>query len=624
MNQSRSLTPSRFKLAVECPTKLDYAGKEEYADRSRNDPFLNELAEGGFQVGELAKAYHPEGRELQDLDDDAAVAKTLELLRLEQVIIFGAAVRHENLFIRVDILRKEGKLLDLVEVKARAYEGKDELIGKRSGKVAPAWKPYLMDVAFQEHVMKKAFPAAVVRPRMILVDKNARASVEGLNQKFKRAENGVHTVGDVSPEALGTPVLKTVNVHQALKLIRADKYRIGHKAYDFGGYVDALAKAYETDTRIAPKIDCGVCAKCEFRASEGDGKKDGYKTCWKEAMGFDDADFAEPSVMELGGYTRKQACLKSGRFFLRDLDPLDFDVSKPLQKRQWLQVEKTVNNDAEPWIDRDGLARAFSQWTYPLHFIDFETSAVAIPFNKGHRPYETIAFQFSHHVAREDGRVEHADEYLNTDVGAFPNFEFVRALKAALERDDGTIFRYSAHENTVLNQIAEQLSVADDQPDREELIDWIQSITRRSADGAAGSRAMVDLLELVKNCYYQRDMGGSNSIKKVLPAVLNSSDYLQEKYSKPTYASANFENHAWVRFDENGRVKDPYALLPPLAAGDPLADGAAATTAYARLQFSDLPDEERAAIRQALLCYRELDTLAMVMIVEAWKSALEG
>jgi len=37
---------------------------------------------------------------------------------------------------------------------------------------------------------------------------------------------------------------------------------------------------------------------------------------------------------------------------------------------------------------------------YPYHFIDFETSTVAIPFHKGMRPYEPVAFQFSHDAGR--------------------------------------------------------------------------------------------------------------------------------------------------------------------------------------------------------------------------------
>ena len=40
------LTKSRFKLALECPTKLSYDGKSKYANQKIEDTFLISLAEG--------------------------------------------------------------------------------------------------------------------------------------------------------------------------------------------------------------------------------------------------------------------------------------------------------------------------------------------------------------------------------------------------------------------------------------------------------------------------------------------------------------------------------------------------------------------------------------------------
>ena len=40
--------------------------------------------------------------------------------------------------------------------------------------------------------------------------------------------------------------------------------------------------------------------------------------------------------------------------------------------------------------------------------------------------------------------------------------------------------------------------------------------------------------------------------------------------------------------------------------------------AYYRLQFEDIEKEVRSEVEHALLKYCELDTLAMVMIYEAW------
>lgn len=57
------------------------------------------------------------------------------------------------------------------------------------------------------------------------------------------------------------------------------------------------------------------------------------------------------------------------------------------------------------YFDGEGYLNARAGWKFPLHCIDFETSAVAIPFASGRHPYEITAFQFSHHVVHEDGRV---------------------------------------------------------------------------------------------------------------------------------------------------------------------------------------------------------------------------
>jgi hypothetical protein len=148
------------------------------------------------------------------------------------------------------------------------------------------------------------------------------------------------------------------------------------------------------------------------------------------------------------------------------------------------------------------------------------------------------------------------------------------------------------------------------------------------------------MLEVVKKHYYHPSMKGSNSIKGVLPAVLKSSKFIQEKYSKPIYGSKeipslNFNEMVWIKKDENGEIINPYKLLPNLFddltldnieeyISDPaLADGGAAMTAYAKMQFTEMSDEERKLVSQGLLRYCELDTFAMVVIYEFWKDEIE-
>jgi hypothetical protein len=49
-----------------------------------------------------------------------------------------------------------------------------------------------------------------------------------------------------------------------------------------------------------------------------------------------------------------------------------------------------------------------------------------------------------------------------------------------------------------------------------------------------------------------------------------------------------------------------------------ISEGGAAAVAFAKMQFTEMSDMERNALREALLQYCELDTLAMVMIWEHW------
>ena len=64
------------------------------------------------------------------------------------------------------------------------------------------------------------------------------------------------------------------------------------------------------------------------------------------------------------------------------------------------------NIHGNAYLNVEGLRREMDKWVFPLHMIDFESSSVALPFYEGMRPYESIAFQFSHHIIRRDGSIE--------------------------------------------------------------------------------------------------------------------------------------------------------------------------------------------------------------------------
>jgi len=468
--------------------------------------------------------------------------------------------------------------------------------------------------------------------------------ISGLNQLFKIVRDGNRSKVIASPEA------KTAKVnHNILALVPMDEYvdiinQDGVKYLDYTNALPLLAEewslAYQADRKIPPHPG-SQCASCEFKSTPGDGYKNGFKECWEQAYQFTDADFEQGTVLDIYNYRKKDKLIADGRVRLSSVNEDDINIvdggeELSLSERQWMQVRGIPADEDRGgyWIADHLIRKEMSSWKYPYHFIDFETSTVALPFHAGMQPYEPVAFQFSHHVMHVDGRVEHVGEFLLTDPVVFPNFKFVQALKDQLDQDDGTVFMWSPHENTILNKIIKQLESTPNPPaNGQELVQFIRSLVKD------GERAMYDLCKLSGKAYYQVDTKGSSSIKKVLPAVLKTSAFLRQKYSQPIYGSQggipskNFTNFTWWVNAGQGVPLELYDLLKDygsellgetvLAGEDPdelvIANGGAAATAYARLQFEELGVEQRRRICEALLRYCELDTLAMVMIVEAWK-----
>lgn len=653
-SRPRFLTKSRFKLAVECPRKLFYTGKKEYLDKSRDDSFLEALAEGGYQVGELAKLMYPGGVTVDELEHQIAMEKTRELLKRDQVVIFEAALSFENFFIRVDVLKKSGNSIELIEVKAKSYRQSEDgdFRGARGG-IKSDFLPYLQDVAFQRYVAQLALPQSKINAFLMLANKDAVSSVDGINQRFKvrKVDDRLKVLIDpaLTQSQVGDPLLVCVNVDNQVDEILTGSLLIEpYNSLKFADAVKAFADAYVTDTAMDP-IPTSKCAGCQFKAESypgADDLKSGFHECWTQAHGWDPADFNSGTILDLWRFLKKDALIDQGVLKLSSVSSSDigFNDEEPgregltTKHRQWYSCKPEWPGGGDYYLNTEGLARESSSWTYPFHCIDFETCAVAIPFVKGMHPYETTAFQFSHHVIELDGHVQHKTQWLNTEPGINPNFEFVRALREALTQDRGTIFRWAAHENTVLNHIRLQLKRAELPPrDADELIAFIESITTRKADGpdVVGPRNMVDLCRLAEKFYFHPSTKGSNSLKKVLPAVMSSSNFLRDTYSDPWYGpgtSLNFDSPIVWWQAKDGVVVDPYKLLPPVfndipveeiealedGLSEDLREGGAAMSAYARLQFEDMPNFQRESIKSALLRYCELDTLAMVMVMQAW------
>lgn len=647
MTPKKYLTKSRFKLALECPSKLYYSGKpNEYHDSMSENAFMASLAEGGYQVGEFAKQRYPNGIEIDGYDHAKVVQQTMQLLQQDQATLFEPAILVGNFFIRIDVLIKNGNHFELIEVKAKSYDSRAPDIESKRGGISSGMLPYMQDVAFQKWVLQQAFPLADIATFLMMPDKAQALEVDGINQIFKingRSDIEINNPKLLNLQSLAEKLLTKVNVDKYVEEILARPFEYSGGEGFIADIANQFSDAYQADKKI-PAVIGTQCGGCQFKTTPNDALKSGFHECWQEALGWKPQDFDAGTVLDIWNFRKKQQLIDQGIYKIAQVqrhDVGDFKSEAGVDglsrmQRQWLQINGIPESDnlGNYYFDRALASVTMSKWVYPYHFIDFETSAVALPFHAGMKPYEQVAFQFSHHLMEFDGSVKHAGEFLCVEPGVFPNYAFARALKAQLDQDNGTVFMWSHHENTILSTILAQLSYDKNPPsDVAELICFIKTVIK------SGEREMVDLCAFAEKAFFHPETKGSNSIKKVLPAMLKVSQTLIDTYSQPVYGkpdcipSLNFSSHegfAWLTHNANGALIDPYeklkahakAMLPDDVKTDAsvIAEGGAAATAYARLQFESLDLETRERIKSALLRYCELDTLAMVMIVQGWQT----
>jgi hypothetical protein len=231
-----------------------------------------------------------------------------------------------------------------------------------------------------------------------------------------------------------------------------------------------------------------------------------------------------------------------------------YDVPEEyLKEEQRSQVR--ANRDRQESVDRAGVRSFLESIRYPLYYLDFETFMSPVPPYDGIRPYQQIPFQYSlHRQESPDGELEHT-EYLGLP-GEDPRQGLIAKLAGEIPGEASVLVYNKSFETGILEQLA----------------GWhpeYASAVQRIIGG------IIDLMEPFQNrSVYSWRMNGSYSLKSVLPALV----------PEPAY-----ENLA-------------------------IRDGGMAMTAYQAMNRSDnLADIAR--IRQDLLEYCSLDTLAMVKIL---------
>lgn len=657
-----NLNKSAFVIALDCPRKLWY-NNNAYPNLNNDNAFLKALAVEGQKFGAIARIYYGcDGATfIKDKNIEKALQESEKFLSQENVSIAECAFRFSNLEARADILQKTGNNVKLIEVKSRVFNGvateesveidiptkADDIrklfLSDRNNSIKSGWIQFIADASFQKYVFQKAFPQFNVKSVLALADKTKKAISDGLNLRFKQDILGNYIAENISKEE--SNLLKEVDIDGIVNDVLAGKIYLKEQCT----FLEILKNVFsdvlnETKPESHFSAKCGAC---EYRIKEG---KSGFAECASEKNPIWANVKTEPTIFDIRGNIQKQkeAWINEGKMYISELEDCPFDSSKnpetAIKKNRQIALFKGL---AELFVETKSLKDEMSEWVYPLHMIDFETATPAIPYFKGMSPYEIVAFQFSAHTIYEDGSIAHTGNFLCAEPNKFPNFDFIRALKSELDKDNGTIFRYATHENTVLKSIQRELE-ASSEFDKDKLIAFIESITECDVideNGkkfrVKGERNMVDLRKVVGEYYQDSYAEGSESLKFILPAILKRSEALSKKYSNAIYGgdaqikSKNFDTpFVWYKKDLNDNVIDPYKLLADLdldetdpvvkqLIGSKVNKGDKAIIAYNALQNENLKPENRSIIFKNLLKYCELDTFAMVLLYEGLKDLID-
>lgn len=273
-------------------------------------------------------------------------------------------------------------------------------------------------------------------------------------------------------------------------------------------------------------------------------------------------DLPTPSVFSVYrlNFKRKLALHSAGRITYDNL--ADFKLN-PIQRAQ---VDCTLNNTQH--IDRKKIKAFLDTLWYPIYYLDFESIRPIIPQYDGTHPYQQLATQYSLHYQLEQGGELFHTEYLAPSKGN-PLRPLAEQLCKDIPQDACVIVYNKTFECGRLKEMATMF------PDLSAHLTAIHDNVRDLYD------------PFRKGYYYVPGMGGSFSIKSVLPALFPDAPEL--------------DYHTLDELCQNGG--DAMNLFPKL---------------------KNLSPEEEQKARQALLDYCYLDTLAMVKVLSKLYEAVKS
>ena len=217
-----------------------------------------------------------------------------------------------------------------------------------------------------------------------------------------------------------------------------------------------------------------------------------------DTFSYFNSDVPEFSIYEIERISSSKIAQLVDNNQLSILDiPLNFTLN-PKQKAQVESVRQMVS-----LINQAQIHEVLSDLKFPLHFIDYETYASAIPKADGLSPHKHLVFQVSIHTLNEDNEIKHF-EWLGDKI-EMPT-SMIKKMEDFTKHSGTFISWYAPFEKGRNKDMIQWL------PEFKSYLDYINN-------------NMFDLMDIFKENYIDYRFHGSASIKKVLPVLCPQFSY---------------------------------------------------------------------------------------------------
>jgi len=436
-----SLSKSLYTRGLQCKKSL-WLKKYKKDVLTPVDKSTQEVFKNGDEVGELACRLFPDGVKVEfDKDLNSMVDKTIQLIADGQKIIYEASFNFDGIFVAVDILViDEDKNVKIYEVKSSTWNPK---------KTTKHFQKYIDDISIQYYVVKNC-GFEVTQANLVVLDSTYKRGDElEIEKLFK--------ILDFTPE-----------------VVTLQDY-IPSKLQEFNSVL--YDKENEPDVKIGTHClkpyDCDAMEYC-WHKQEKIHKQNIFDIFNRNEKGFE--------------------IYHSGIKTLQDIKNSDIQLTPKREKELNLLLDNKVI------IDKSAIKEFLDSLSYPLYHLDFETFQQAVPEFKGVSPFMQIPFQYSIHIEKDDGSLEHR-EFL-AKCGDDPRYKLAKRLVEDIPTDVTVLAYNMKFEKSVIKNLADSFSEFSDKLMK--IHDNIKDLMKPFED---------------KN-YYDPAMKGSYSIKVVLPTLV--------------------------------------------------------------------------------------------------------